>query len=259
MNFNRQYGPWALVAGASEGLGAAFAESLASRGLNLFLIARRREPLEALSQRLRDQHGVEVRCAPMDLASVEVTAQLGALVQSREVGLVIYNAAYAPIGELLGHTEASLQKVIDVNIRGPVLLSRAFLPDMASRGRGGLVLMSSLAGLQGSPNIAAYSASKAFNNQFGEALWHEMAPHGVNVVVGCAGAIRTPNYLSSAQTEAPGSLDPEQVVAEVLDGLGKGPTVIPGWLNRVASLLMARLFPRRLAIRIMANQTRSLT
>ena len=132
---------------------------------------------------------------------------------------------------------------------------------MVGRGRGGLVLMSSLAGFQGAPNIAAYAASKAFNTTLGESLWSELSPLGVDVTVCCAGAIRTPGYAaaSAAGAEAPGTLDAGRVAADALNGLGRGPVVVPGTLNKIARFLLGRLLSRRAAIGLMAQSTRTLT
>ena len=127
---------------------------------------------------------------------------------------------------------------------------------MIARGRGGVILMTSLAGNQGSPYIATYAASKAFNRVLAEGLWYELKDKGVDVLACCAGAVRTPGYSGAAAgKDAPGTLDPEQVVEAALRALGRRPVVIPGRLNRVANVFMTRLLPRRAAIAIMAGNT----
>jgi short-subunit dehydrogenase len=257
--FAKRYGPWALVAGASEGLGAAWAWALARRGLDLVLAARRRTLLEQIAVELRGRYAIEVRCLDVDLAAAGSLARLAEEASRLEIGLLVYNAAHAPVGDFAAVDAGSLERVADVNVRAPMLLARAVLPGMATRGRGGIVLMSSLAGNQGTARIAAYAASKAFNRVLAEGLWQELAPRGIDVVACCAGAVRTPGYATTAGRDAPGTLDAAQVAERTLDALRRGPIVIPGFVNRAAATLMVRLLPRRAAIRIMAGTTRRLS
>jgi short-subunit dehydrogenase len=256
--FTERYGAWALVAGASEGLGAAYARALAERGMKLVLAARRQALLHSLAEDLRGAYGVEVRCCDGDLASLGFLEALQATCSSLEVGLIVYNATHAPVGEFVSMTVEDLMRVVDVNVRAPVALLRAFLPPMIGRGRGAVILMTSLAGNQGAPKIAAYAASKAFARVLAEGLWHELGNRDIDVVACCAGAVRTPGYQMTADKDAPGTLDPEKVVAQALLALGRGPLVIPGFVNRAADVVMSRLLPRRAAIAIMAGSTSSL-
>jgi short-subunit dehydrogenase len=258
-NFTSKYGPWGIVAGASEGLGAAFAAALAARGLNLLLLARRTDQLQRVAEEVRKNASVEVRAEPFDLARPDLPAALGALTANLDIGLAVYNAAHAPIGELVSRPIDDFTRVVDVNIRGPLVFARTLAPRMIARGRGGIVLMSSLAGYQGAPRIATYAASKAFNIVLGEGLWSELKPHGVDVVVSSAGAIRTPGYAKAATKEAPGTLDAAEVANRTLDALGHGPIVIPGTVNRIARFALGRLLPRRVAIDIFARSTKDLS
>jgi short-subunit dehydrogenase len=252
-----RYGLWAVVAGASEGLGAAFAGSLAARGHNLILIARRVAVLDALAEELRAKHGVEVRTIAADLADARFGEELRAAAAELEIGIGVYNAAYSVMGPLLDHTlEESLQ-VVDVNCRGPLRFVHALAPAMVRRKRGALVLMSSQAGFQGVPTIATYAASKAFNIVLGEGLWAELKDSGIDVIVSCAGAIRTPNYKKTMTKDAPGTLDPEEVSEQTLKALGKTQLVSPGGINKLARFFMGRLVPRATAIRIIGDATKA--
>ena len=161
-NLAERYGAWALVAGASQGLGAAYAHSLARRGMNLVLIARRKSLLDELADNLRSNCGVEVRCLAGDLATLDFLGSLEAECSGLDLGLIVYNATQAPIGEFVVANREALTRVVDVNVRAQVELLRSLLPGMLSRGRGGVILMTSLAGNQGAPRLAAYAASKAF-------------------------------------------------------------------------------------------------
>jgi short-subunit dehydrogenase len=256
--FPSRYGPWAVIAGASEGLGAAFAEALAARGVHLVLLARREDVLNELAEKLRASHGITVRPLACDLADPAFARDLGAAIEGLEVGIAVYNAAYSFVGRLFDRPLAEALRVVDVNVRAPLVFLHALVPPMIARRRGAVVLMSSLAGFQGSPRLAAYAASKAFNTILGESLWAELSPEGIDVVVSAAGAIRTPNYGKALQKEAPGTLDASQVAERTLDALGHGPVVIPGATNKLASALLRRLLPRRSAIGIMGKSVSDL-
>lgn len=257
--FPARYGAWALVAGASQGLGAAYARALAGRGMDLVLVARRRSLLDALADDVRRSFGVEVRCLEGDLADQGFSERLSSAVADLEIGVLVYNAAHAPVGDFASMDSADLMRVVDVNVRGPVGLLRSLLPSMIERQRGAVVLMSSLAGNQGSPRLATYAASKAFNRVLAEGLWRELRSQGVDMVACCAGAVRTPGYSTAAGADAPGTLGPQAVAESALRALGHGPVVIPGFVNRVAALLLGRLLPRRAAIGIMSGSTRRLS
>jgi len=255
--FVDRYGPWAVVAGASEGLGAAFAGVLAARGLNLLLLARRAEALESVAEPLRGM--VEVRTAAIDLAAVDLAAQLEALCAGLDVGLCVYNAAHSQVGPFLEQSLADKQRTLDVNCRGPMIAAHVFGARLARRGRGGILLMSSLTGFWGSPFVASYGASKAFNLSLGEALWYELAPQGVDVLVCCAGATRTPGFVRTSGADGPRAMAPAAVAQEALDALGGAPTMVPGLVNRVAAFVLGRLLPRRVAVAIMGSQTARLS
>lgn len=259
MRTRDRWGPWAVVAGASEGLGAAFAAGLAARGHDLVLLARRVEKLEAVAAELRSQHGVEVIVLGLDVGAPDVGARVRAALGDREVGVLVCNAALAPLGPFFATPAEEAVRALDVNCRSTVLLLHALVPAMVERRRGAVVIMSSLTAFQGSPWTTLYGATKAFGLSLAEGLWAELEPHGVEVIACAAGATRTPNYLAHAAAGgAPGELEPAQVVAEALAGLGRGPLLIPGRFNRVASFLMRRLLPRARTVRIMGAQTKKL-
>ena len=257
--FVSKYGSWAVVAGASEGLGAAFAAALATRGLHVLLLARRAGHLQAVAERLRASARVEVRTEVCDMARPDLPNALAVLTSDLDIGLAVYNAAYAPVGDFVSRPVDDLLHVADVNVRGPLIFARTLAPKMVARGRGGIVLMSSLAGYQGAPRIATYAASKAFNIVLGESLWSELRPLGVDVVVSTAGAIRTPGYAMAATKDAPGTLDADVVANTALEALGRGPVVVPGAVNRFARFVLGRLLPRKTAIDIFASSTKELS
>lgn len=257
-SFTQRYGPWALICGASEGLGAAFALESARRGLEVVLVARRPEALDTVRQTIHAATGREVRCVVADLSRADAATTVLAALQGLDVGLVVYNAALSPLGPFLEQSLEENLKAVDVNVRGPVTFAHHFGKRLATRGRGALVLLSSLTAFQGSPFVTTYGATKSFNLTFAEGLWFELKERGVDVLSVCAGATRTPNLLKAAPEGAPGMLEPEQVAREALSRLGGGPTMIPGIFNRLASFFMRRVLSRRATISIMGDQTRRL-
>ncbi|MCY4630388.1 MAG: SDR family NAD(P)-dependent oxidoreductase [bacterium] len=254
-----RYGPWALVAGASEGLGAAFASQLAARGMHLVLVARRGHLLAQLEEQFTTEYQVEVRCVVGDLADPTFAETLAGAVAGLELGIVIYNAAYTAVGPFTEAPEEEIEQVVDVNVLGPLRVLRALVPAMCARGRGAVVLMSSLSGLQGTPFISVYAASKAFNMILAEGLWYELRAHGVEVVACCAGAMSTPGYIKSFNRDVPGMLSPEEAARRTLDGLGGGPRLVPGVVNRLTAVLLGRLLPRRWAVRLIGRNTKHVT
>jgi short-subunit dehydrogenase len=255
----KRYGRWGVVAGASEGLGAAFATALAARGHDLVLLARREAVLTALAEELKGKHQVNVRILACDLADPSFATSLRGITDDLDVGIGIYNAAYSFIAPLLDKPVEEALRVVDVNCRGPLLFTHAIAPGMVARKRGGLVLMASIAGFTGSASLAAYAATKAFNIVLGQSLWVELKPHGIDVLTSCAGAIRTPNYARTGMREAPGTMDASEVAESTLVALGGGPVYVPGLVNKMAAVMLGRLLTRRRALKIMSDASSGLS
>ena len=259
--FAERYGRWALVAGASEGIGRAFCRQLAERGLDIVLVARREDRLGALAAELEDRFGVRTRTVPLDLARRDLVPQLRQACDDIEIGCLVYNAAHADIVEYLDQPIDDKLATIDVNCRGVVLLTSHFCEKMVARGRGAVVLMSSMSGWQGSAMVGSYAASKAFITVLGESLWAELRPHGVDVEVCVAGATLTPNFQSQTPAEKQKGafpMQPDAVARAALEGIGNGPTLIPGRMNRMVYLVLGKLVSRRAAVRFFSRTTRGL-
>lgn len=256
-NFAARYGLWSIVAGASEGLGAAYAEELAGRGSNLVLIARRGELLRALTSRLSTKYGIEAKAIVLDLSSTDAAEQVAQATKDLEIGLLVYNAAFSAIGPFLERPIEDHVKEIHTNTFTPLKLVYHLAGQMFARGCGGIVLMSSLSAFQGSAYISTYAATKAFNIVLAEGLWEEWRERGVDVLVCISGAIRTPNYLASGPGKTGGlgdmTLNPKQVAREALNALGKQPYVIPGRINRISSFVMRHLLPRKMTVKFMGR------
>jgi hypothetical protein len=245
------------VVGASEGLGAAFAKALAARGLNVVLVARRAEPLRALAAELEANHGVRTRELALDLAQPESITALLSGIHDLEVGFMVWNAALSLIGPFLDQSLEGHRRELEVNCVAPLSLVHGLGREMVARRRGGIILMSSLSGMQGSALIAHYAATKAWNRVLAEGLWWELGKSGVDVLACLAGATDTPGYRASEPAGGKGPrvsvMSPDAVVEEALAALGTTPSLIPGWRNRWAAALLARVLPRRLAVRIMGK------
>jgi len=223
-----RYGPWALVAGASEGIGASFARQLAAQGINLVLVARREGPLDALAGDLRDGHGVETRVVSLDLSARGAEANLFAATADLEVGLLIYNAgADEHAATFLDVTVDEWAAMVRRNCAIPLLAAHHYGRGMVDRGRGGVLLVTSGAAWAGGGRLATYGATKAFDLVLGEALWAEWRGHGVDVLSLVVGATATPalhRLLNQQGTTLDGLAEPDDVARAGLEHLAEGPT-----------------------------------
>ncbi len=247
--FARKYGPWALVTGASSGIGAEFARQLAARGLSLVLAARRRERLDALAQSLARAHDVEVRVVAIDLARRDFLPEIERAVTDVEVGLLVNNAGFGDKGRFLDSDIDRQLEMLDVNCRASLVLAHAFGRKMAARRRGGIIFTSSTAAFQGTPFTSHYAATKGWGLQLAEGLAVELRTEGIDVLALCPGPTDTegPKRTGVDPTKVPVKMMATRpVVAAALEGLGKKPVVIPGAVNRLAYAAV-RLSPRRFA------------
>jgi uncharacterized protein len=254
--FASRYGPWALIAGGSEGVGVAFAHQLAERGLNLVLVARKPGPLEETAAAVRAAHSVEVRTLALDLTREDMLGAIRAVSDELDVGTLIYNAGAAsgPVALIDQPSEAALAN-IRLNVIGQTLLAQHFARDMAARGRGAIVLLGSLGAIAGGKNLAVYCGVKAFTQTFAEGLWAEMQPHGVDVAALMIGRTRTPALERTPLHENTGvpAADPSDIAAYALANLSEGPVLVPP--EHQPGFAAMRAMPRRKAVEIM---TRSL-
>jgi short-subunit dehydrogenase len=242
-DFYARYGTWAVVAGASMGIGAALSHEAARRGLNVVLLARGKEQLEATAAEVAAQHGVEVRAIAADLASPDIGDIVADATGDLDVGLFVYNAAVGPNSRFIDGDLGLHLLSVDVNCRTPVILCHHFGNRLAPRGRGGIVMISSMGGTQGAVNFSTYNAGKAFEWILTESLWTELADADVDAVTVFVGATSSLNYNSFMETLDPelcshpdtdDPLDrarsrltrpstPDEVATAAYDGLGRGP------------------------------------
>jgi uncharacterized protein len=251
-NFRERYGAWALITGASSGLGAEFARQLAARKLDLILVARRLDRLKELATALKLEHGIQVKTVALDLAKPNFIRTLKKQTTKLNVGLVVNNAGFGISGEF---TESNLDyqvRMLDVNCKAPLIIAHEFGKTMAAHRRGGIIMVSSVAAFQGVPYMSHYAATKAYDLIFGEGLWYEMKRHRVDVVTVCPGATAT-EFAHVAETgPVPGSMPAAPVVEAALDALGHKAYVTTGLKNKLL-VFSVRVSPRSLATRIAAQ------
>jgi short-subunit dehydrogenase len=243
-DFAERYGPWAVVAGGSEGIGASFARRIAERGVNVAVLARRPGPLAALAGEIRARSGVEVRSAPVDLTAPSLLDDVAGLVEGVEVGLLVYNAGAVEAATFfVDRPVDDALHLVNLSCRGPVVLSHHFGRDMAARGRGGIIFMTSMSAASGSAYTAVYSATKAFDLVLAESLWMELGQRGVDVLGVPAGLTDTPTMRRSGVRVDDSPFTPmsaDDVAEEALAALGGGPIHVVGSQNREMS---ASLWP----------------
>ena len=255
--WRERYGPWAVVTGASDGIGRAMALDLAARGLDLVLVARRQRLLDELAAQISRQHVVQTRVLPVDLATHAGVEAVCAAVEGLDVGLVGACAGFGTSGWFVEGDVDREVEMLDVNCKAVMWLAHHFGRRLAARGRGGLVLMSSIVAFQGVPRSAHYAATKAYVQTLAEGLRDELAPRGVDVVASAPGPVAT-GFASVAGMTMGRAASAETVAAETLDGLGRKTTVRPGTLAKVLHASLGAL-PRRLRIRVMARVMAGMT
>ena len=248
-DFKARYGSWAIITGASAGLGELFARRLAERGLNLVLTARREERLLALGQELESAHGIQTRAVAVDLGSEDFLDTLRATTDELDVGLLINNAGFTNSGNFLDNDLDKELLLVHVNIRAAMVLAHHFGQRMRERGRGGIVFSASIAGHAPIPFWANYSASKAYDLFMGEALADELKPHGVDVLALCPGATHTEFSTYSGLFAPLMAMQPEKVVDQALAKLGKRRMTVVGFTNWLTTFSY-RLVPRWLASKL---------
>jgi len=247
------------VAGASEGLGAAWADELASHGLNLVLMARSAKKLEHVAAQIRQNRGVKVETVIADLLNVSKDDVEHKVINGRGIGMLIFNAAYMAGGEFLTQPIEEHLKVSQLNVNTLLTMTHTIGSHMTERGHGGIVLMGSMSGTVGTAYYPTYSSTKSFIASFSRALWYELGPKNVDVLGCIAGATTTPGYLQTAEQSANRNTmieqTSEEVVSECLAALGKTGAIATGWLNKASAVLLKHLLPADQAVRFISYMT----
>lgn len=245
-SLRERYGEWALVTGASSGIGAEFARALARDGVSCVLSARRADRLQTLATELESAFAVKTRVVPVDLSAPDGADRLVDAVADLDLAVVVANAGYGLAGRFDRQDVRRLRDMVQLNCIAPVTMVNRLLPRLKVRGRGAILIVSSIAGHQPVPFNAVYSATKGFNLLLGEALWAELLGTGIDVLVLEPGPTATEFQQVAGETAHEGE-PPHRVVGVALNALGYQPSVIPGWFNWLRANAAARLAPRSLA------------
>ncbi len=257
-----RYQGWALITGASSGLGVEFARSIAAGGVNCILVGLGAEALNTLAGELRNDHGVTCRPLEIDLSTEEGIRRLRGATEDVPVGMLVNCAGVAHGGDFQTRDPEKLSRLVNLNCLTPLLLTRAYLPQMLDRGAGAIIIVSSLQAFISCPFEAAYCASKAFLLHFGESLWGELRDTPIDCLTVCPAGMKTDFFKAEGFSEADCermwrvSSSPAAVAALALHKLGKKPVAAP--LMTRLSAFLARLLPRRWAIAIVSHVTKRL-
>ncbi len=235
-----------MIAGAAEGLGEAFAISLASRGMNLLLCDQQDSKLYALQEKLISQYNIEVETIILNLANPDSSSKLMEAMHRLDCGFLIYNAAYGPVIKFKDCSSDDIDTIINVNINTPTQLIRTWLLQRKEKPTG-ILLVSSFAGFRGTNYIIPYAASKAYLWNFTEGLHYEFRGSPFTFGVCCPGAVATPNYIKTKPNAfwlSPKPAKPSEVAEYTIHKFGKKVFIMPGRLNRISHFLMSRVLPR---------------
>jgi len=250
----KKYGNWACVAGGADGLGAAFAQSLAKRGMNLILVDKNNELLGSTSSELRNLFNTEIIEVVKDLSAENAAGEMMKVIAEKDCRFLVYNAAYGPVMPFLSNTESDLDLYLSVNNRTLLMLVHKFIKRPSAQK--GILLISSLAGLRGTRLVVPYAATKAFIWNLAEGLHYEFKDKGLDIGVLCPGTVDTPAFRSTGAKMTfftPAPMAPSAVAEEALKRFGRSLFIIPGFANRIASFLLQRILPRKIASKIHNN------
>lgn len=245
---HERYGGYALVTGAARGIGKAFATLLAADGFDVLLVDREAAECRALADELRAEHGVDAEVLICDLSEPGLEGRAARWADEYDVGLLVNNAGISPLDPFLDIPLEAHLATLDINCRATLVLTHIIGNQMAERGRGGIVIMSSASALSGSPYVCHYAATKGYGLNLACGLWSELQGTGVDVLAVCPGMtdtkpIRDRNLDENLPFYVP-LTDPESVARESLRALGKQPAVVPAFGDRVSAALLSKLMPR---------------
>lgn len=246
--FREMYGPWAIITGASSGIGSNFANQLAERGLNLILVARREDRLRELAVRLEKSFPIKTKVVVADLSRDDFGADIQRSTAGLDVGLLVNNAGFSNTGEFLENDVGSELKMLHVNCRAPLILAHEYGRKMKARRRGGIIFLSSMVAFTAVPLWSNYAATKSYALLLAEGLSHELEASGVDVLALCPGTTRT-EFQEVAGTDAFMAMEPDKVVRFALNQLGRKKTAIPGFLNGL-NVFSTRFLPRTWSAKI---------
>jgi short-subunit dehydrogenase len=256
-NLTKRYGSWAIVTGASSGIGREMALRLAEAGLNLVLVARSQNVLEQMAVDWQDRYAIAVKVLAVDLSMKSGTKTILEETQNLDIGLLVAAAGFGTSGAFLECPIETEIEMLNVNCRSLLELTWHFGKRFARRGNGGIVLMSSIVGFQGTPFAAHYAATKAYVQTLAEALYVELAPMGIDVIASAPGPTNS-GFADRAGMKLGMALNPEDVAQATLKALGKKSTILPGFISKLLTYSLTFL-PRWARVQIMGGVMRDMT
>jgi uncharacterized protein len=232
-----KYGKWAIITGASSGIGRAFAEDAAAQNMNLILVSNEKEELQLVCNTLHEKYSIEVITCCVDLAQPDSIKEIEKVSNGKEIGLLINDASYGIHGKFVDTPLESYNHLIQVNINAYVALTHTILPTMIARKNGAVIMVSSLNSFSPIAESAIYTATKVFELYFGAALAEEMKEHNVDVLVVMPGPTKT-GFQERAGTKVNSmAITPEELVKGAWPCLGKKMVYIPGIFNKLLSFI----------------------
>lgn len=247
--FQNKYGSWALITGASDGIGKEVAIEIAKKGLNVILVARRKEILHEVEREIYQYSSVKVKIISLDLSKTNALETLVENIKEMDIGLFAAIAGFGTSGEFIQSNISTELNMIDVNCRAVVEQTHYFAKAFLQKKRGGIILMGSLVGFQGSPFATNYSATKAFIQTFAEGLYFELKPYGIDILCVAPGPVSS-GFANRAHMNMGNSANPKQVAKKILPALGCQVTVRPGFLSKFLGWSLI-ILPRIIRIKIM--------
>jgi short-subunit dehydrogenase len=248
-DLSSKYGAWALITGSSSGIGKAFAYRLAELGLNVFLIARRKEILESVCNDISKRFNVSAEYLAFDLTSEHILETITKVTSDKEIGILVNNAGIGSEGEFSKTQIEYDNKLIILNCIAPAVLTHHFIEPMIQRKRGAVIFLGSILSYTISPFASVYSATKSFNSVLGETLNFELKKYGIDVLSLNPGRTKSEIKRVSKNESDLFERKPEQVVETALKALGKRPYVTDGLINKFAAA-MTKIVPRKIAVNI---------
>jgi short-subunit dehydrogenase len=245
----QQYGPWALVTGASSGIGRALCVQLAASGYNLIINARRERRLWALAEKLERLNNIRVEVIAGDMGLQEHREKLLDMSMPYDVGLLVNAAGFGSSGKFKDSDLSNQVDMLEVNCKAPLILSKEFGARFTKRASGGIIMFSSIVAFQGVPWAAHYAATKAYIQSLAESLHIEYYPFGVDVLAVAPGPVQT-GFAERADMQLGAALNPDEIALPILKALGRKSTVYPGVLTKVLTGSL-RLLPRWGKVKVM--------
>lgn len=252
-----RYGPWAIVTGASSGIGKELTKALAFAGLNVVLVSRSKPQLETVSALIQANYNVQSKVVAADLSTPNGNQKLIDSCKDLKVGLLVVNAGFATSGPFIENGINKELGMVFLNCISLATLTHYYAKEFKSRSRGGIVLISSLLGFQGAPYAANYAATKAYVQSLGEGLAVELEPHGVDVLTAAPGPVNT-GFADRANMNIGKAQKPQDMVKPILSSLGKRPTVLPGTLTKFLMYSLSPL-PRAFQVKVMTGIMKKMT